>query len=89
MARLITTGLVGLATTLSVSMLAAQAGPQAQTNSAITGTVIDGSIGTAVAGAIVQLVPVSGTTIGRQVRQVADDNGRFAFLNLPGDGAYT
>jgi carboxypeptidase family protein len=88
MSRLTTTGLVGLATALSVSMLAAQAGSQTQSTGAITGTVIDGSTRTAVPGAIVQLTPVSGNTIGKQLRQIADDAGRFAFLNLTGDGSY-
>ena len=86
MSRLTTTGLVGLATALSVSLLGAQAG--SQSTGAITGTVIDGSTGTAVSGAIVQLTPVSGNTIGKQLRQIADDVGRFAFLNLTGDGSY-
>ncbi|HXT71312.1 MAG TPA: carboxypeptidase regulatory-like domain-containing protein [Vicinamibacterales bacterium] len=58
---------------------------------AITGTVIDGTSGQPVSGALVFL---STTEPGRtapiaQTRQVTDDRGRFAFIEIPGDGIFT
>jgi hypothetical protein len=58
---------------------------------AITGTVIDGATGAAVAGALVFL---ANAEAGRaaplsQTRQVTDARGRFAFTELSGDGAFT
>lgn len=67
------------------------AAPGPPPNGAITGIVIDGVSGEAVAGALVFLgssepgwvVPTS------QTRQVTDTRGRFAFVELPGEGRYS
>jgi len=59
---------------------------------AISGTVIDGLTGLAVADAIVGLSPApsTGTQLpaGYQARQMTDARGRFAFLNLPDAGTF-
>src|SRR5689334_15639102 len=56
---------------------------------AITGVVADGSTGEAVADAVVFLVATPARPLGAQTRQLTDDRGRFAFVNLPGDVSYT
>lgn len=63
--------------------------PDGDPTAAISGTVIDGGTGQPVPGAIVS-INVSGRTIpmGTQARQVTDDKGRFAFVNVWGDNAY-
>jgi carboxypeptidase family protein len=82
--------IAGLAVILPASaLLTAQGTSPRPSNGAITGTVIDGSTGTPVPGAVVQIAAVPSRTIGPETRQVTDDNGRFAFLHLPGDTAYT
>ena len=77
--------------TLVIAALAAQSlsatGLQAQTpvppsTGAITGVVVDGATGTAIADVVVTL---SGGTLppGYPARQLSDARGRFAFMNLP------
>src|SRR5262245_50621486 len=58
---------------------------------AITGTVVDGQTGDPVAGALVFLAPVTpGASVPlAQTRQITDARGRFAFVELTGDGAFT
>ena len=56
---------------------------------AISGTLVDGSSGDAIAGAIVFLSaaePGQTVPIG-QTRQITDGRGRFAFIELP-EGGY-
>jgi hypothetical protein len=55
---------------------------------AITGMVVDGSSGAAVAGAVVMLATDPERPIEAQTRQLTDDKGRFAFLDLPPAPAY-
>jgi hypothetical protein len=56
---------------------------------AVTGVVADGSTGEAVADAVVFLQSTPARSLGAQTRQLTDDRGRFAFVNLPGDVTYT
>src|SRR6185436_9577726 len=56
---------------------------------ALTGVVVDGTSGEPVADAVVFLAAVPARPIGAQARQVSDEKGRFAFVNLPGDANYT
>ena len=55
----------------------------------ISGVVVEGGTGQPVGGAIVSM-SVSGRNIpvGTQTRQLTDDKGRFAFVNVWGDNAY-
>jgi carboxypeptidase family protein len=55
---------------------------------AISGVVLDGSSGEAVADAVVFLAATPARPL-RQPRQVTDERGRFAFVDLPGDVSYT
>lgn len=57
---------------------------------AITGTVMDGSTGAALADVIVSLAPLPGSQLPPEyrARQMTDAKGRFAFLNLPSDGVF-
>jgi hypothetical protein len=56
---------------------------------ALTGVVVDGTSGEPVPDAVVVLAAVPARPIGGQSRQVTDEKGRFAFVNLPGDVNYT
>lgn len=57
---------------------------------AISGTVLDGSTNAPIAGALVYLTSDTGRPLTLpQTRQVTDGRGRFAFVDLPGDAAYT
>jgi hypothetical protein len=62
--------------------------PQARATGAITGVVVDGSTNAPVEGAVVFL-RLSGPTQVRQTRQITDDKGRFAFIDLPPGDNYT
>ena len=64
-------------------------GPAIPATGAITGVVIDGSSGTPVPDAVVALAAVPVRALATQTRQVTDEKGRFAFVNLPGDVTYT
>jgi carboxypeptidase family protein len=66
-----------------------QAGQPSRNTGAITGVVADGSTGAEVADAVVFLVSTPARPMGAQTRQLTDDRGRFAFVNLPGDVSYT
>jgi len=55
---------------------------------AITGVVVDGA-GEVVPEAFVSLAATPSRLIASQTRQVTDDKGRFAFVNLPGGVSYT
>ena len=64
--------------------------PTEPSRGAISGVVIDGSTGAPVPGTVVYLnSPTNGLPLGPQTRQLTDDKGRFAFVNLPGDAFYT
>ena len=82
-------GPIVLTFAVSVATLAAQTTTQTRPNGAITGTVVDGSTGMAVPGAVVQINASISRSSDAETRQVTDDVGRFAFLHLPGDAAYT
>jgi hypothetical protein len=74
-----------------LSFVSAQQPPAPPARGTITGTVVDGSTGEAVAGAIVYLSssePARPVQYG-QTRQVTDGRGRFAFVELAGDASYT
>lgn len=70
---------------------AGQITPEQPANGAISGVVLEGSTGEPVPAAIVNLVPgtVNRPLVNVQTRQITDDRGRFAFVNLPGEGQYT
>jgi hypothetical protein len=57
---------------------------------AISGTVVDGSTGTAIGDAIVTLGALPGSQLpsGYPARQVTDAKGRFVFMNLPASRAF-
>lgn len=55
----------------------------------ITGVVVDGTTGEAIPEAVVFLEASPARPIGAQTRQLTDDRGRFAFVQLPGDTNYT
>ena len=55
----------------------------------ITGVVVDGATGEAIPEAVVFLSASPAGPIGSQTRQLTDDRGRFAFVQLPGDASYT
>ena len=55
----------------------------------ISGIVVDGSTGAPVPGAIVFIAAVPDKPIGPERRQITDERGRFAFVNLPSDTTYT
>jgi len=63
--------------------------PDGEPTAAISGVVVDAGTGQPVPGAIVSM-SVSGRSIpmGNQTRQLTDDKGRFAFVNIWGDNAY-
>lgn len=62
----------------------------ANNTAAITGSVVDGAIGTPIAGALVYLTATPALPpVGVQTRQLTDEKGRFAFVNLPGNTTYT
>jgi hypothetical protein len=65
--------------------------PEEPANGVISGTVVDGATGEAVAGAIVALAPInlSRPLVNVQTRELTDDKGRFAFVNLPGNSQFT
>lgn len=80
----------------AAAVLAAIAGPALATGQrtapatgAITGIVVDGSTGAAVADAVVFLAVLPARPLSSQPRQVTDAKGRFAFVNLPGEVTYT
>ena len=87
-----TLGLICAPIVLTLGVCAATLSAQISTrtwpNGAITGIVVDGSTGAAVPGAIVQITTLGSRAIA-ETRQVTDDGGRFAFLNLYGNTAYT
>ena len=58
-------------------------------NGAISGVVVNGSTGEPVVGAVVHLASVPARSLIRQTRQITDDKGRFAFVNLQGGVDYT
>lgn len=55
----------------------------------ITGVVVDGATGEAIPEAVVFLAASPARPIGQQTRQLTDERGRFAFVQLPGDTTYT
>jgi len=62
---------------------------QAPATGVISGVVVDGSSGAPVPGAIVFIAAVPDKPIGPERRQITDERGRFAFVNLPADTNYT
>jgi hypothetical protein len=66
-----------------------QTDPSSKNTGAITGVVVDGATGETVADAVVFLASTPAKPMGAQTRQLTDDRGRFAFVNLPGDASYT
>jgi len=54
-----------------------------QATGAITGVVVDGATKSPIGGAIVYLSTDGRTPVGDQSRQMTDDKGRFAFVNVP------
>jgi hypothetical protein len=76
-----------LAVTLA-SPLATQQKPDPPAG-VITGVVVDGTTGEAIPEAVVFLSASPAGPIGSQTRQLTDDRGRFAFVQLPGDASYT
>jgi hypothetical protein len=78
---------VGLGGSTFAQQPAPPAPPQGQ--GAISGTVVDGSSGEPVAGALVYLTgPEARALPTGQNRQLTDPKGRFAFVNLTGDAPY-
>jgi len=63
--------------------------PDGEATAAISGVVIDGGTGQPVAGAIVSM-SILGRSVptGTQPRQLTDDKGRFAFVNVWSDNTY-
>ncbi|HEX5070365.1 MAG TPA: hypothetical protein VFV78_09140 [Vicinamibacterales bacterium] len=63
--------------------------PEGDPTAVISGVVIDGGTGQPVPGAIVSM-SVAGRSIpmGNQTRQLTDDKGRFAFVNVWGENNY-
>src|SRR6187402_1862430 len=55
----------------------------------ITGVVVDGTTGEAIPEAVVFLSATPAGPAGAQTRQLTDERGRFAFVQLPGDASYT
>jgi len=55
----------------------------------ITGVVVDGTTGEAIPEAVVFLEASPARPAGAQTRQLTDERGRFAFVQLPGDVNYT
>jgi hypothetical protein len=54
----------------------------------ITGVVVDGTTGEPIPEAVVFLSASPARPIGSQTRQLTDERGRFAFVQLPGDVEY-
>jgi hypothetical protein len=77
-----------VASLATVSLVAAHA-QQAPATGVISGVVVDGSSGAPVPGAIVFISAVPDKPIGPERRQITDERGRFAFVNLPADSTYT
>lgn len=75
---------------LSLAVLSAQQKdePPVPRTAAITGVVVDGSTGSPVSGALVYLHGPGPDILPSQTRQLTDDRGRFAFINLRGDQTY-
>src|SRR5262245_1230013 len=63
--------------------------PKPPNTAAISGVVVDGTTGDTVADAVVFLSVTPAKPLGAQTRQLTDERGRFAFVNLPGDATYT
>ena len=55
----------------------------------ISGIVVDSTTGEALPDAIVFLESTPARPIATQPRQLTDEKGRFAFVNLPGDVTFT
>lgn len=62
---------------------------QAAATGVISGVVVDGLTGAPVPGAVVFVAAVPTKPIGQQPRQITDERGRFAFVDLPADTVYT
>jgi hypothetical protein len=71
-----------------VSPLAPQQKPDPPAG-VITGVVVDGTTGEAIPEAVVFLEASPARPAGAQTRQLTDERGRFAFVQLPGDANYT
>ena len=58
--------------------------PEPPANGVISGTVIDGTSGEPLAGALVSIQPIPGSKplVNIITRQVTDERGRFAFIGL-------
>ncbi|HVQ42229.1 MAG TPA: carboxypeptidase-like regulatory domain-containing protein [Vicinamibacterales bacterium] len=55
----------------------------------ISGVVVDGTTGEAIPEAVVFLAASPAGPVGGQTRQLTDERGRFAFVQLAGDANYT
>lgn len=77
-----------IATSAAAGIVTARA-QQAPATGVISGVVVDGSTGAPVPGAIVFIAAVPDKPIGPERRQITDERGRFAFVNLPADTNYT
>ena len=63
--------------------------PEGAPTGSISGVVVDGGTGAPVPGAIVSMsMPGRSIPAGTQLRQLTDDKGRFAFVNIWGDYTY-
>ncbi len=79
------------AAVLAAPVLLPAATPSGQApvqNGVISGVVVDGVTGEAVPEAVVFLAVVPARPVGAQTRQLTDEKGRFAFINLPGNLTY-
>ena len=80
--------LILVASLATASLLTARA-QQAAASGVISGVVVDGTTGAPLPGAVVTVAAVPVKPIGPQPRQLTDERGRFAFVNLPADTDYT
>ena len=63
--------------------------PQSAATAVISGIVVDSTTGEALPDAIVFLESTPARPMATQPRQLTDEKGRFAFVNLPGDVTFT
>jgi len=63
--------------------------PQSSATAVISGIVVDSTTGEALPDAIVFLESTPARPMATQPRQLTDEKGRFAFVNLPGDVTFT